>query len=87
MPRDFAQLGRRYGDFIIAKFERLCSDDGKTIEAEDLKAFETWNAGKMLAIENRLKGEGATEHDIGVWRAAYRDRIAPRTNRTKATTF
>jgi hypothetical protein len=87
MPRDLTQLGRDYGDFIIAKIQRLYLDDGESIAIEDLKAFETWNAGKMLAIENRLKGEGATEHDIGVWRAAYRDRIAPRTNERKAATF
>jgi hypothetical protein len=31
MPRDLAQLGRDYGDYIFAVFERLCADDGKTI--------------------------------------------------------
>jgi hypothetical protein len=27
------------------------------MEAEDLKAFETWNASKVLAIENQLRGK------------------------------
>jgi hypothetical protein len=87
MPRDLAQLGRDYGDLIVSVFERLCSDDGKTIAIEDQKAFERWHANKAGAVERELRAEGATEHDIGVWRGAWRDQIAPRTNQTKATTF
>ena len=67
--RDLTQLGRGYGDFIFAVFERLCADDGKTIATEDLKAFETWNANKVLALETQLRAEGLTESDISAWRA------------------
>jgi hypothetical protein len=73
--RDLAQLGRDYGDFIFAAFERLCADDGKTIATEDLKAFETWNASKVLALERQLRAEGLTASDISVWRAGYRDQF------------
>jgi hypothetical protein len=38
MPRDLTQLGRDYGDFIIAKIQRLYLDDGESIAIEDLKA-------------------------------------------------
>jgi hypothetical protein len=78
MTRDLAQLGREYGDVIIAVFDRLCSDDGKTIATEDLRAFETWNASKMLALETQLRGEGATEADLGGWRRGYSDQITLR---------
>jgi hypothetical protein len=87
MKRDLVQLGRDYGDFIIAVFERLCSDDGKTVAADDMAQFKSWHANKVLALETQLRAEGATEVDIGVWRGAWRDQIAPRTNQTKATTF
>jgi hypothetical protein len=73
--RDLAQLGRDYGDFIFAAFERLCMDDGKTIASEDLKAFETWNARKVLALEGQLRAEGLTDDEISAWRAGYRDRF------------
>jgi hypothetical protein len=74
--RDLAQLGRRYGDFILAVFERLCSDDGTTIGTEDLKAFQFWNANKVLALENKLRAEGLAESDLPVWRSGYRDQFA-----------
>jgi hypothetical protein len=90
MPRskiELAEAGRRYGDFLIGVFRRLACDDGATVTDEDLKLFEAWHSMKVQALETQLRAEGATEHDIGVWRGAWRDQIAPRTNQTKATTF
>ena len=52
--------------FIVAMFERLCTDDG-TIAIEDQKAFEARRAMKVRALENQLRSEGATENDIGAW--------------------
>jgi hypothetical protein len=66
MPRDLEQIGGDYGDFIVAMFERLCTDDD-TIAIEDQKAFEARRAMKVRALENQLRSEGATENDIGAW--------------------
>jgi hypothetical protein len=76
MTRDLAQLGREYGDLIISVFERLRSDDGKTIAADDLAQFKSWHANKVLALESQLRAEGLTKSDISVWRAGYRDQFA-----------
>ena len=54
MPRDLEQIGGDYGDFIVAMFERLCTDDG-TIAIEDQKAFEARRAMKVRALENQLR--------------------------------
>jgi hypothetical protein len=72
MPRDLAQLGRAYGDFIRGVFERLCSDDGDTIAADDLAKLKTWHADKVAALETQFRAEGLTEADLAVWRAGIR---------------
>jgi hypothetical protein len=76
MKRDLVQLGRDYGDFIIAVFERLCSDDGKTVAADDMAQFKSWHANKVLALETQFRADGVTESDISCWRAAWRNQIA-----------
>ena len=78
MPRDLAQLGRAYGDFILAILERLCSDDGETIVADDLAKLKSWHADKVAALETQFRAEGLTESDISTWRAGYRDQFASR---------
>jgi hypothetical protein len=65
-----------HGDLVISVFERLCSDDGKTIATEALKAFETWNTSEVLALESQLRAEGLAESEISVWRTGYRDQFA-----------
>jgi hypothetical protein len=78
MPRDLAQLGRAYGDFIRGVFERLCSDDGDTIAADDLAKLKAWHADKVASLETEFRAEGLTEDEISVWRAGYRDQFASR---------
>jgi hypothetical protein len=70
--RDLAQLGRRYGDFILAVFERLSSDDGETIAADDLAKLTSWHAAKVTALETEFRAKGLTDADLAVWRARIR---------------
>jgi hypothetical protein len=75
--RDLPQLGSEYADFLIGVIDRLSYDDG-TVADEDWKVLKPWNANKMLALETQLRGEGATEADLGSWRRAYSDQITLR---------
>jgi hypothetical protein len=72
MSRDLAQLGRAYGDFIRGVFERLCSDDGETIAAEDLAKLTSWHADKVASLETEFRAKGLTEADLAVRRAGIR---------------
>jgi hypothetical protein len=72
MNSDLDQLGRAYGDFIRGVFERLCSDDGETIAADDLAKLTSWHADKVAALETEFRAKGLTEADLAVWRAGIR---------------
>jgi hypothetical protein len=65
MPRDLAQVGRR---MVISsgriRFERLCSDDGDTIAADDSAKLTSWQADKVAALEMAFRATGLTEADI-----------------------
>jgi hypothetical protein len=72
MNSDLDQLGRAYGDFIRGVFERLCSDDGETIAADDLAKLTSWHADKVAALETEFRAKGLTNDDIAVCRAGIR---------------
>jgi hypothetical protein len=55
------------GDFIIGVFEWLCSDDGKSIAADDLAKLTRWHADKVAAFETQFRAMGTeTAYRLGV---------------------
>jgi hypothetical protein len=63
------------GDFIIGVFEWLCSDDGKSIAADDLAKLTRWHADKVAAFETQFRANGHGD-GISAWRAGYRNLFA-----------
>jgi hypothetical protein len=78
---ELANDGRRYGKLLIAVFLRLCRDDGESIAREDLRAFNKWHEMKTDALVQQLRAEGASQSDVEVWRAGYRNEIAEQTEK------